>query len=62
MHGVDEMSANSGIEPTKNEAQHDDRLWERPALRRLAVNKAEHGHRTEDDGHDVGGGPPQNHS
>jgi hypothetical protein len=62
--GVDEMSANLGIDPTKNEAQHDDRraMWERPALRRLAVDKAEHGSSRLDDGQGGGGGPGDNHS
>jgi hypothetical protein len=55
------MSANSGIEPTKNEMRQDDPRaeWERPALRRLAVHKAEAGIACGNDGVG-GGGCPQN--
>ena len=58
------MSANLGIGSTKNEMQHDDRraTWERPALRRLAVNKAEAGRHAGNDGVGGGGGSAGHHS
>ncbi len=37
-------------------------IWERPALRRLAANRAEGGAAPCNDGQGVGCGPPGNHS
>ena len=54
------MSDNLENGPTKDEMRHDDPRaeWERPALRRLAVNKAESGMLCGTDG--VGAGQCQN--
>ena len=46
------MSVNPENTPNKNEILHDDgrAVWERPVLRRLAVNKAENRDRVTNDG------------
>jgi len=57
--------SNSDTGPRESEqVRPEDRRaqWERPALRRLAVDKAEHGSSVGNDGVGGGGGGPSNHS
>ena len=50
------MSASNESKVAVRDCTDNRAIWVRPTLRRLAANKAEHGHGCKDDGNQVGGG------